>query len=146
MKRSAAFVAAAMLGAALSASADAGDVIIYDGGTLGGWGAASWWPGYAGMGWAYGWNHPWWGYPYYALGYGYSYQHPGQYPGYPYGYAAPAQAAVVEPVVTARSAASALGSSCTTAVRSCTLYRAAPLGIGCSCRVRGGRAQGAVTP
>lgn len=41
---------------------------------------------------------------------------------------------------------SGAGWSCSTPVRVCTLYNPAPVGIGCSCRVSGGRARGVVVP
>lgn len=36
------------------------------------------------------------------------------------------------------------GGQCSTPVKICTLYEPAPIGIGCSCRVPGGRARGTV--
>lgn len=41
---------------------------------------------------------------------------------------------------------SAGGGRCSTPVRLCTLYEPAPIGMGCSCSVPGGRARGSVVP
>jgi len=49
------------------------------------------------------------------------------------------------PVQYGRSAAVA-GYSCSTPVKVCTLYQPSYVGLGCSCRVPGGRAEGQVTP
>jgi hypothetical protein len=49
------------------------------------------------------------------------------------------------PVQYGRSAAVA-GSSCSTPVKVCTLYQPSYVGVGCSCRVPGGRARGSVIP
>ncbi|TAJ31698.1 hypothetical protein [Bosea sp. (in: a-proteobacteria)] len=38
------------------------------------------------------------------------------------------------------------GDHCSTPVKMCTLYRPAQLGVGCSCKVAGGRARGTVVP
>jgi hypothetical protein len=142
MKRSSAFVAAALLTAAIPVSGHAEELPAYDWGGVGGWRANKWWPGYAGMGWAFGWNYPWWGYPYYVLGYDSPYGY-----GYPNGYSSPPANVAVEPVVAARSVADGpLGNTCTTPVKACELRHASQIGNGCSCRVPGGRARGSVTP
>ena len=93
------------------------------------------------------------GYGYYDTGYGYGYPPYGEpaYGGVPqYSYAAPApqysmNEQEIAPVQTGRSAAVA-GNSCTTPAKVCTLYQPSYVGIGCSCRVPGGRARGTVTP
>ncbi len=61
---------------------------------------------------------------------GYPYYEP-YYPAYP-----------VYPAYGAAPAAA--GGMCSTPVKTCTLYEPAPLGVGCSCRVPGGRARGVV--
>jgi hypothetical protein len=89
-------------------------------------------------------GYPGWGYP-------------GWYPGYydwgwyNAGWAPFAVAALAAPLVIAATAQPSyaevpLGGFCATPVRTCQLYAAAPIGTGCSCRVAGGRARGAVTP
>jgi hypothetical protein len=128
------------------------------------------------------------GYPY-AWGYGYPYNYAYGYPssyaygyGYPYansyGYANPfaivtapiaaatapvtalatpvAEAAVAPvavatsaaaPLVTGRSVATGqLGKMCSTPVKACELYHASYIGNGCSCRVTGGHSRGTVSP
>ncbi len=121
-----------------------------------GWGGG-WGPGYAGLGlgwaatspyWGSGWN---WGYgwpnsSYYGPGYAYGYRasptYYGAYQAQPY-YAYP-QAA---PVVTGRSVmAGNIGMHCATSVKTCLLRNASYVGVGCSCKVTGGRARGAVAP
>lgn len=65
------------------------------------------------------------------------------YPAYPDYYDYPAYPAY--PVYPAYEVAPAAnGGQCSTPVKICTLYERAPLGIGCSCRVPGGRARGTV--
>ena len=77
-------------------------------------------------------NYGYSGYPGYA-GYG--------YPGYAWDYNTTA------PVETGRSVAvGQIGNSCQTPVKTCLLYSPADVGIGCSCRVPGGRARGSVIP
>jgi hypothetical protein len=56
--------------------------------------------------------------------------------------AAPAPAATL---ATGRSVGQ-LGYFCTTPAKTCELRHASYVGIGCSCRVPGGRAKGSVTP
>jgi len=61
---------------------------------------------------------------------------------YPYAYEPIYPAYPVYPAYEAVPAAE--GGMCSTPVKTCTLYEPAPLGIGCSCRVPGGRARGTV--
>lgn len=74
-------------------------------------------------------------YPYYYgaphYDYGASYYYGGAYYAEPY-YAAPVSAGI--------------GEHCRTPVRTCRLIDLAELGVGCSCRVTGGRAHGRVVP
>jgi hypothetical protein len=128
------------------------------------------------------------GYPYnYAYGFGYPYNYAYGYPpsyaygyGYPYadsyGYAnpfaivtapiaalaAPATALITPvaaaapfavatsaaaPLVTGRSVATGqMGKMCSTPVKACELYHASYIGNGCSCRVTGGHSRGTVSP
>lgn len=77
-------------------------------------------------------------YPYYYYYYGapyYDYEAPYYY-GRPY-YAEPYYVAPVS---------SGIGEYCRTPVRICRLINPAELGVGCSCRVAGGRAHGSVVP
>jgi hypothetical protein len=68
---------------------------------------------------------------------------------YAYGYGSPynyAAAAATAPLVTGRSVATGqMGMTCSTPIKACELYHASWVGNGCSCRVPGGRARGAVT-
>jgi hypothetical protein len=50
------------------------------------------------------------------------------------------------PVYTPVPVAGPIGGQCQTPVRLCTLVRPSYVGIGCSCRVPGGRARGSVVP
>ncbi len=99
------------------------------------------WRGSYGPRYRYGGGYPYWGlgaaaatigalatYPAYP-----DYYYP-SYPVYPVYPAYPAYAVVP----------GGTGGSCSTPIKMCTLYERAPLGIGCSCRVPGGRARGAV--
>jgi hypothetical protein len=86
-----------------------------------------------------GWDYPYydyWDYPY------------GGYAPYPYSYAPGyAYVAPAAPVVMGRSVAiGGIGDFCSTPVKTCQLVHASYVGIGCSCRVPGGRARGSVTP
>ena len=55
--------------------------------------------------------------------------------------------AVTAPLITGRSVATGqIGNSCSTPAKTCELRHASYVGIGCSCRVPGGRARGSVTP
>lgn len=86
----------------------------------------------------------WGGYPYWGWGAGLATAATigalATYPVYPDYYDYPAYP--VYPAYGAVPAAS--GGRCSTPVKICTLYERAPLGIGCSCRVPGGRARGTV--
>jgi hypothetical protein len=96
------------------------------------------------------------GYPNnYAYGYGspnaYGYGSPNNYAS-PFGLVetltAPVTgaAAATASLVTGRSVATGqMGMTCSTPVKACELYHASWVGNGCSCRVPGGRARGAVT-
>jgi hypothetical protein len=154
MKRIAAYLASAALGAALVGSGPA-------------WAQIAWRYPYNPDNYAYI-----YGYPYsYTYGYGYPYN-------YAYGYANPfatvtapiaaltapvtaVAAPVAEvaaapfavatsataPLVTGRSVATGqLGKMCSTPVKACELYHASYIGNGCSCRVTGGRSRGTVSP
>ena len=174
MKRIAAYLASAALGAALVGS---GPAWAQMGGDI----AGHRYP-YNPDNYAYN-----YGYPYnYAYGFGYPYNYAYGYPfsyasgyGYPYadsyGYAnpfaivtapiaalaAPATAlttpvaaaapfavatSAAAPLVTGRSVATGqMGMTCSTPIKACELYHASWVGNGCSCRVPGGRARGAVT-
>ena len=110
-----------------------------------GWGAGA---GLVGLGLGYG-LAAGYGYPY---GYGdpdAGYYGGGYDPGYAYGpgvYAQP-QATETAPLVTGRSVSTGgIGGSCATPVKTCALIQPANIGAGCSCRVRGGRSSGSVTP
>jgi hypothetical protein len=110
-----------------------------------GWGVGA---GLLGLGLGYGLaNGGTYGYPY-----GYGDPYAGYYgnPGYAYApgyYTTQPQIATTAPLVTGRSvAAGQIGDSCTTPVRTCQLIQASYVGVGCSCRVTGGRARGSVTP
>jgi hypothetical protein len=85
-------------------------------------------------------------YRYSPYGYAYDYGYPNNYAygyGSPYNYAA---AAATAPLVTGRSVATGqMGMTCSTPIKACELYHASWVGNGCSCRVPGGRARGAVT-
>ncbi|MEJ0095598.1 MAG: hypothetical protein WDN46_19990 [Methylocella sp.] len=147
----------------------------HGGGWNGGWHGGGWhgggWrgAGWNGGGWRGGWNRGCWGcvagagllgfglgyglgsdwgydYPDYALGYGdpygYGYGYNYGYPGYAY-----STAAVAAPVTTGRSVATGgIGNYCATPVKTCELYHASYVGVGCSCKVSGGRARGTVAP
>jgi hypothetical protein len=171
MKRIAAYLASAALGAALVGSGPA-------------W--AQMRSGYPYNPDNYAYNY---GYPYaYGYGYGYPYDYAYGYPssyaygyGYPYansyGYANPfaivtapiaaltapvtalttpvAEAAApfavatsaTAPLITGRSVATGqMGKMCSTPVKACELYQASYIGNGCSCRVTGGRSRGTVSP
>ena len=120
-----------------------------------GWhGAAGWRGAYRGSdpgvgAWRGGYHRPyyrrWGGYPYWgaaglAATVGALAAYPAYYPDY-YDY----PAYPVYPAYPAYSVApAASGGQCSTPVKVCTLYERAPLGVGCSCRVSGGRARGAV--
>jgi hypothetical protein len=90
----------------------------------------------------------------YPYGYGYGAGYPGYGYGNPYGgpYAQPGyyvqgyypQAYVQDP--DAGPAAMGVGHYCATPVKTCQLYEASYVGIGCSCRVAGGRSRGTVAP
>jgi hypothetical protein len=106
------------------------------------------------------------GYPNYAYGYGYGYGYPSNYAygyGYPYAnsydYANPfaivtapiaalaAATPATAPLVTGRSVATGqMGKMCSTPVKACELYHASYIGNGCSCKVTGGRSRGSVSP
>ncbi len=96
--------------------------------------------GWYGGGWRRGGYYRYGGYPYWGSGLaaaatfgaiaGYPYYEP-IYPAYP-----------VYPVYGA--VPTATGGMCSTPVKTCALYDPAPLGVGCSCRVPGGRARGVV--
>jgi hypothetical protein len=69
----------------------------------------------------------------------------------PFAAAAAAPAAVagaaMAPLTAGRSVATGqIGNSCTTPQKTCALHNPSSVGIGCSCRVPGGRARGSVTP
>jgi hypothetical protein len=124
-----------------------------------GWGwNRGWGPGYAGLGlgwaatspyWGTGWN---WGFgrPYYGGYYGPSYTY--RYSTYPTYYGAyrtrPNYAYTrAVPVVMGRSVATgSIGMHCATPVKACLLKHASYVGVGCSCKVIGGRARGSVVP
>ena len=76
-------------------------------------------------------------YTYGAYRYGPAYGYEG-YAGYP----------AYTPVTYGAPAAdwSEIGQYCSTPVKTCELYSPAQVGSGCSCRIEGGRARGAVTP
>jgi hypothetical protein len=174
MKRIAAYLASAALGAALVGSGHAWAQM----------GSDIAWHGYPYNPDNYAYNY---GYPYnYAYGYGYPYNYAYGYPssyaygyGYPnadsYGYANPfaivtapivalaapatalttpvaaapfgAATSATAPLVTGRSVATGqMGKMCSTAVKACELYHASYIGNGCSCRVTGGRSRGTVSP
>lgn len=60
---------------------------------------------------------------------------------------APFAAAAAAPLMMGRSVATEqIGNSCATPQKTCTLREPSYLGVGCSCRVPGGRARGTVTP
>lgn len=61
-----------------------------------------------------------------------------------YGYYEPEPVYPVYPAYRAIPVAS--GDQCSTPVKMCTLYEPAQLGVGCSCKVSGGRARGTVVP
>lgn len=101
----------------------------------------SWRGGWQGGGW--GWRHAGYyrgyrGYPYWGSGLAAATL--GAIAAYPYDPAYPAYP--VYPAYEAMPAAA--GGMCSTPVKTCALYEPAPLGIGCSCRVSGGRARGTV--
>jgi hypothetical protein len=176
MKRIAAYLASAALGAGLVGSGPAWAQMRSD---------VTWRYPYNSDNYAYN-----YGYPYnYAYGYGFPYNYAYGYPssyvygyGYPYansyGYAnrfaivtapiaalsapvtaltTPIAAAAAAPVavatsataplVTGRSVAtSQMGKMCSTPVKACELYHASYIGNGCSCRVAGGHSRGTVSP
>jgi hypothetical protein len=71
----------------------------------------------------------------------------GHYTGYPYPNRTFAPTPRTAPVATDRSVASgATGMHCATQVKTCLLGNASYVGVGCSCKVTGGRARGSVTP
>jgi hypothetical protein len=88
----------------------------------------------------------------YGYNYGYGDPYAGYYsnPGYAYSpgfYTTQPRIATTAPLVTGRSVATGqIGDFCTTAVKTCQLVQASYVGVGCSCRVPGGRARGSVTP
>ena len=98
---------------------------------------------HGGWGWRRGGHYPYrryGGYPYWGTGLAAAATlgaiatypaYPAYYPAYP-----------VYPAY--ESVPAAQGGMCSTPVKTCTLYEPAPLGIGCSCRVPGGRARGTV--
>lgn len=102
---------------------------------------------------AYAWRYPAyrryyrWRYPYYGGYYGWSYPYYNDWgwgaAGLVVGATIGAVAASTYPVY-ATPVPSAVGSHCVTPVRTCALITPAPVGIGCSCRVPGGRARGTV--
>jgi hypothetical protein len=113
----------------------------------------AWWPVTAGLGLGWAATSPYWGsswawndgWPYDSYYYGSTYGSPtylGAYQAQPsYAYAQTA------PLMTGRSVASgSIGMHCATSVKTCLLRNASYIGGGCSCRVTGGRARGAVTP
>lgn len=113
----------------------------WGGGWRGGWHGAGFYPRRPWGGY-YPYRRYWGGYyPYWgaaaglataaAIGAAASYPAYDYYPAYP-----------VYPAYDVVPAAS--GGQCSTPVKICTLYAPAPLGTGCSCRVPGGRARGAV--
>jgi len=113
----------------------------WGGGWRGGWRGAGYYPRPAWGGY-YPYRRYWGGYyPYWgaaaglataaAIGAAAAYPAYDYYPAYP---AYPAYEVVP----------AANGGQCSTAVKICTLYAPAPLGTGCSCRVPGGHARGAV--
>jgi hypothetical protein len=162
MKRIAAYLASAALGAGLVGSGPA-------------WAQMreiAWRYPYNLDNYAYNYGYPYaYGYPYnYAYGYPFSYAY--GY-GYPYativttpiaGLTAPvtalatpvAEAAAAPfavatsatvPLVTGRSVATGqMGKMCSTPVKVCELYHASYIGNGCSCRVTGGHSRGMVSP
>jgi hypothetical protein len=113
-----------------------------------GWGwNRGWWPGYAGLGLGWGATSPYynwgasWPYSTYDWPYGRYYGSWGS-PAYLGAYAAPRTT-----IVTGRSVATgSIGTHCATPARTCLLKQASYVGIGCSCKVTGGRARGSVTP
>ena len=135
MNRIAAYLTWAALGAVLVASGPA-------------WAQAY---RYSPYGYAYDYGYP----NNYAYGYGspnnyaYGYGSPNNYAygyGSPYNYASPFGSAATAPLVTGRSVATGqMGMTCSTPIKACELYHASWVGNGCSCRVPGGRARGAVT-
>jgi hypothetical protein len=118
----------------------------------GSWRGGSW----RGAGWQGG---GWRGYPRYRHG-GYPYWGVGAglataatvgalatYPVYPdYGPAYPDYGPAYPVYPAYQSAPVASGDQCSTPIRVCTLYEPAQLGVGCSCKVAGGRARGTVVP
>ncbi len=96
------------------------------------------WRGSYGPRYRYGGGYPYWGLGAAAATIGALATYPAYpdyyYPSYPVYPVYPAYAVVP----------GGTGGSCSTPVKMCTLYERAPLGIGCSCRVPGGRARGAV--
>jgi hypothetical protein len=110
-----------------------------------GWYGSGWWPyGVTTFGartaavypyWRWAWDSP---ADYYGTGH---------YTGEPYPTRTFAPAYRTAPVATGRSvAAGSLGLRCATEVKTCVLRNASYVGGGCSCKVTGGRAQGAVVP
>jgi hypothetical protein len=101
----------------------------------GAYGAAGYDPDYYGSGYddayddsAYGYGAPGYIDPNYAVGTQYGYDEND-----------------TAPVQSGRSAA-VTGTSCSTPVKVCTLYQPSYVGLGCSCRIPGGRSKGQVTP
>jgi hypothetical protein len=156
MKRIAAYLASAALGAVLVGSGPAWAQMRSD------------------MAWRYPYNPDNYAYNY---GYPYNYAYSYGYPNYAYDYAnpfaivtapiaaltAPATAlatpitaaaaapfavatSATAPLVTGRSVATGqMGKMCSTPIKGCELYHASYIGNGCSCKVTGGHSRGAVT-
>ena len=95
--------------------------------------------GIAGLGYGYGYNDGFYDQDYADSGYGYGYDQPLYGPGVQYSQEDEA------PLQTGRSVA-AIGDSCATPVKVCTLYNQSYVGSGCSCKVPGGRSHGRVVP
>ena len=87
-----------------------------------------------------GWGYPGWGYGGWGYGGGWGWGAAGLATGLALG------AAVANPYPVYPAAAGGIGGTCWTPVRVCALIGPAEIGSGCSCRVSGGRARGAVTP
>lgn len=128
-----------------------------------GWGGG-WWPATAGLGLGWAATSPYWGsswgwgggWPYYSdygpSSYAYGYRsYPTYFRAYQtrpyYGYGQTYAYTRTTPLVTGRSvAAGNIGMHCATAPRTCLLKNASYVGVGCSCKVTGGRARGSVIP
>lgn len=97
-------------------------------------------------------RYPYYGgrYPYYGRNYGRYPYYGGSYGGWGLATGAVIGAAATypyynDPYSTYQTpVASAVGGYCVTPVRTCALTSSAPVGIGCSCRIPGGRARGTV--